>query len=246
MSAPAEPRGQAPGQTNTAKSDTTEVVPEVEIPAPAGRYRRGSGAAEVAGNRPRRHRASPRPPAHRGAGSQRWLGRQRLQPWLIALVVVAVVIGSVLRFVTSAHIWLDEALTIEISGRHLPQLFAALRHDGSPPLYYLLLHCWMELFGQQRRRRPGAVRGAQPRDAAAGLVRRAPGRAGRRVVRPHRAARRRPHRHRRPAAVRDLAVRDPLRHRDADVLAGRCSWCCCSRSCSPAPWSSRACAAGRR
>jgi hypothetical protein len=68
--------------------------------------------------------------------------------WLIGLVVFAVAAGSVLRFVTDSHIWLDEALTIEISGRPLPQLFDALRHDGSPPLYYLLLHFWMEVFGR--------------------------------------------------------------------------------------------------
>jgi mannosyltransferase len=67
--------------------------------------------------------------------------------WLIGLIALAIVVGSVLRFITDSHIWLDEALTIEISGRHLPQLFSALRHDGSPPLYYLLLHFWMEVFG---------------------------------------------------------------------------------------------------
>ena len=98
---------------------------------------------------------------------------------------------------------------------------SALRHDGSPPLYYLLLHFWMDVFGQS----DVAVR------ALSGVLSLATlplawfaGRRvarGRRVVRAHRAACRRPHRHRRPAAVRDLAVRDPLRHRDADVLAGR-------------------------
>ncbi len=78
----------------------------------------------------------------------RWFSRQRPMPWLIGLAALAIVIGSALRFMTDAHIWLDEALTIEISSRHLPQLFQALRHDGSPPLYYLLLHYWMAVFGQ--------------------------------------------------------------------------------------------------
>ena len=42
-----------------------------------------------------------------------WIRRQRPLSWLIALVALTVVVGSVLRFVTSAHIWLDEALTID-------------------------------------------------------------------------------------------------------------------------------------
>ncbi len=174
------------------------------------------------------------------AGS-RGCSRQRPLHWLIALVVIAVAVGGVLRFITSAHIWLDEALTVEISSRHLPQLFTALRHDGSPPLYYLMLHFWMDVFG----RSDVAIRALSGvlslRLASAGVVRRPPGRAGRRVVRPHRAARRRPHRHRRAAAVRDLAVHDPLRHRGPHVLAGRLPGAAlraragpCSRAAEPA------------
>ena len=43
--------------------------------------------------------------------------------------------------------WLDEAQTVAIAHRSLPHLFTALRHDGSPPLYYVLLHWWMSLVG---------------------------------------------------------------------------------------------------
>ena len=68
----------------------------------------------------------------------------RLAPWAVVLVCV---IGAVLRFDTASHLWLDEALTVEIARRPLPGLFAALRHDGSPPLYYLLLHYWIKVFG---------------------------------------------------------------------------------------------------
>jgi mannosyltransferase len=61
--------------------------------------------------------------------------------------VVAVGCGVVLRFVSTGQLWLDEALSVEIARRPLPQLFSALRRDGSPPLYYLLLHAWMAVFG---------------------------------------------------------------------------------------------------
>jgi uncharacterized membrane protein len=43
--------------------------------------------------------------------------------------------------------WLDEALSVNISKLSRPDLLAALRHDGHPPLYYLLLHVWMRAFG---------------------------------------------------------------------------------------------------
>lgn len=56
-----------------------------------------------------------------------------------ALVLVRLHSGSAL--------WLDEALSVNIARLPLPGLFAALRQDGSPPLYYLLLHGWIALFG---------------------------------------------------------------------------------------------------
>ncbi|HWW52495.1 MAG TPA: glycosyltransferase family 39 protein, partial [Acidimicrobiales bacterium] len=66
---------------------------------------------------------------------------------LLAVALGLVVVGVVLRFVTHSSLWLDEALTVNIARLPLPQLFAALRQDGSPPLYYLVLHFWMALFG---------------------------------------------------------------------------------------------------
>jgi hypothetical protein len=71
----------------------------------------------------------------------------RLSPILLALVGVAVAAGIVLRFVTTSHLWLDEALSVNIARLPLSRLPGALRHDGSPPLYYALLHVWMSAFG---------------------------------------------------------------------------------------------------
>jgi mannosyltransferase len=59
-----------------------------------------------------------------------------------------VAIGVFLRFWTVSDLWLDEALTVNIARLPLHQIPAALRHDGAPPLYYLLLHFWMLVFGQ--------------------------------------------------------------------------------------------------
>ncbi|HEV3401759.1 MAG TPA: glycosyltransferase family 39 protein, partial [Acidimicrobiales bacterium] len=79
--------------------------------------------------------------------------RQRPAAWRVA-TVVAVALGVVLRFVSRSHLWLDEALSVSIAELPLGSIAEALRHDGAPPLYYLLLHGWMELFGTS----PMAVR----------------------------------------------------------------------------------------
>jgi mannosyltransferase len=43
--------------------------------------------------------------------------------------------------------WIDEGLSVGIADRPLSEIPGALRLDGSPPLYYSLLHVWMALFG---------------------------------------------------------------------------------------------------
>jgi len=62
-------------------------------------------------------------------------------------VVVLVAIGVALRFLTRSPLWLDEALSANIAALPLGEIGDALRRDGHPPLYYWLLHGWMELFG---------------------------------------------------------------------------------------------------
>ncbi|HEU5033524.1 MAG TPA: glycosyltransferase family 39 protein [Mycobacteriales bacterium] len=67
--------------------------------------------------------------------------------WLPAAVAGVLVVSIALRFLSRPPLWLDEAQTVEIARRSLPHLVAALRHDGAPPLYYLLLHGWMSVAG---------------------------------------------------------------------------------------------------
>jgi mannosyltransferase len=47
-----------------------------------------------------------------------------------------------------AGFWIDEGLSVWIADRPLTDIPGALRLDGSPPLYYSLLHVWMALFGR--------------------------------------------------------------------------------------------------
>src|SRR5205085_11217079 len=64
-----------------------------------------------------------------------------------AAVVIVLALGVVLRFASWSHLWLDEALTLNIARLPLSDLTAALRHDGAPPVYYVLLHGWTAVFG---------------------------------------------------------------------------------------------------
>jgi mannosyltransferase len=75
--------------------------------------------------------------------SPRW----RRLPWAGLVLAGAVGFGVAARFVAYSNLWLDEALTVNISRLPLGDIPDALRHDGSPPLYYVILHFWMDLFG---------------------------------------------------------------------------------------------------
>src|SRR5437016_10258973 len=70
--------------------------------------------------------------------------------WASTGVVLAVLL-AVSTFVRTRYIggqfWMDEAITTGIASHPLSQIPAVLRQDGSPPLYYLLLHFWIQAFG---------------------------------------------------------------------------------------------------
>ena len=65
--------------------------------------------------------------------------------WLIA--AGALLVGLVTRVITRSELWLDEALSVNISTLPLSEITGALKRDGHPPLYYVLLHFWTEIFG---------------------------------------------------------------------------------------------------
>ncbi|HEY3725035.1 MAG TPA: glycosyltransferase family 39 protein [Acidimicrobiia bacterium] len=72
----------------------------------------------------------------------------RTRPLLLGLLVAGVLLVAVaFRFVTKSDLWLDEALTVNIAKLPLSHLTDALKRDGAPPLYYVLLHGWIQVFG---------------------------------------------------------------------------------------------------
>ncbi len=65
------------------------------------------------------------------------------------LVASLVVVALALRapFVGRSF-WIDEGISVGISSHHLTQIPSLLTRDGSPPLFYFLLHFWMLIFGR--------------------------------------------------------------------------------------------------
>ncbi len=67
--------------------------------------------------------------------------------FLVGFVGVVCAAGLVLRFATAGDFWLDEALSANIASLPLGEITDALRHDGHPSGYYMLLKIWTGVFG---------------------------------------------------------------------------------------------------
>lgn len=74
-------------------------------------------------------------------------GQRAARPVVPVAVAAALVVAVLVRLHTRSELWLDEALSVNIATLPLADLPAALRQDGAPPLYYLLLHGWTAVFG---------------------------------------------------------------------------------------------------
>jgi mannosyltransferase len=77
-----------------------------------------------------------------------WL--ERLPIWFVtsgALVLLALLSVFLRSRYISGQFWMDEALSVGISSHSLTAIPGVLRHDGSPPFFYMLLHVWMSVFG---------------------------------------------------------------------------------------------------
>ncbi|MEA2444989.1 MAG: mannosyltransferase [Thermoleophilales bacterium] len=71
---------------------------------------------------------------------------------LLLGVAALTVLAAVLRHrALGAPFWIDEGLSVGISSHPLGAIPSVLRLDGSPPLYYLLLHLWMAVAGDSER-----------------------------------------------------------------------------------------------
>ncbi len=112
-------------QTTLPGGPPDEAVPPPELPGP-----------------------SPVPPAT----ERRPHPSRRVLLGLLGLTALAVVFRLEGR---GMSLWLDEGLSVGIASHPLSEIPRVLRLDGSPPLYYLVLHLWMQAVGTSEE----AVRG---------------------------------------------------------------------------------------
>jgi mannosyltransferase len=84
------------------------------------------------------------------AAPRPWASVQRLlrwvrEHWLLPILVLA----TAVRFydLTAAAIWGDEGSSLLLSQYSLSGIWQHAAHDVHPPLYFMLLHGWIELFG---------------------------------------------------------------------------------------------------
>jgi mannosyltransferase len=66
----------------------------------------------------------------------------------VTLVALVALSAYVRTRAIGGSFWMDEGLSVGISSHALTAIPGVLRQDGSPPLYYLLLHVWMDAFGR--------------------------------------------------------------------------------------------------
>jgi mannosyltransferase len=76
--------------------------------------------------------------------------RLRIDDVRVTAVLLLGLVGLSLLLRTRAlraGFWIDEGLSAGIASHSLSEIPSVLELDGSPPLYYLALHLWMQVFG---------------------------------------------------------------------------------------------------
>jgi mannosyltransferase len=66
----------------------------------------------------------------------------------LAVLALAIAVSALLRVANLAGpFWIDEGISVGIASHAFGHIPGVLGQDGSPPLYYLLLHVWIGAFG---------------------------------------------------------------------------------------------------
>jgi len=78
---------------------------------------------------------------------------ERIPVWA-STAAVLIILTAISAYIRTRYfsppvgqLWEDEAITTGIASHSLRAIPGILRHDGAPPLFYMLLHVWMSVFG---------------------------------------------------------------------------------------------------
>ena len=75
-------------------------------------------------------------------------GGRRREASTLAGLAILVAASALLRLEGQGFpLWSDEGISIGIASHPVAEIPSVLRHDGSPPLYYVMLHRWMRWWG---------------------------------------------------------------------------------------------------
>lgn len=77
---------------------------------------------------------------------ERSLAAVRVRP-LVGLAALLGLSVGIRTMALGVPFWIDEGLSVGIASHPITAIPHVLRQDGSPPLYYFLLHLWMAAFG---------------------------------------------------------------------------------------------------
>src|SRR5262245_23845252 len=100
-------------------------------------------------------------------GARRWpTVSDRGTALLLGAAVACCATGVVMRWWPRRALWLDEAQSVSFARLAVRSIPHALREDGAPPAYYVLLHVWMAVFGDGN----AAVRGLSAALSTATIV----------------------------------------------------------------------------
>jgi mannosyltransferase len=82
------------------------------------------------------------------------------RPWVLRTAGILIIMGLSVwlrSHALTAKFWIDEGLSVGIAHHGLFDIPGVLRKDGSPPLYYMLLHVWMGVTGGDGEARTHAL-----------------------------------------------------------------------------------------
>jgi uncharacterized membrane protein len=68
-------------------------------------------------------------------------------PWITLSAMLGVYVGIALASIGHWPIWFDEGYTFMLSHFNYGEIASLTAVDVHPPLYYWLVHTWMEVFG---------------------------------------------------------------------------------------------------